>query len=338
MLLLFQHVNPTMNEKNLNPKNVLKAGPWLIIAVLLVFFINAGRSDIQSTGLKGSVKVDGSSTVFPVTEAVGEEFQLENKDVRVTIGSSGTGGGFEKFIGKEIDVCDASRPIKDEEKKAAEKAGIDYIELEVAYDGLSVVVNKGNAFVNSLTTQELKKIWKPKSKVKKWSDIRSTWPDKRINLYGPGTDSGTFDYFTKTIMGEEGASRPDYTSSEDDNVLVQGITRDKHGLGYFGFAYYEENKDRLKLVAVDAGKGPVYPSRESVSSNTYAPLSRPLYVYVRTDSLKRPEIKAFIKYFLNIGPRLVEQVGYVKVPVKSDKENRARLNKALGSPEEVDKK
>ena len=331
LLLLFQRVKPTMNGKNLNLKSVLKTGPWFVVAVLLVLFVSSGRNEVPLTGLKGSVKIDGSSTVFPVTEAVGEEFQLENKGVRVTIGSSGTGGGFEKFIGKEIDVCDASRPIKDEEKAKAEKAGIDFIELEVAYDGLSIVVNKENGFVKTLTVQELKKIWEPKSRVKTWNDIRSNWPKTRINLYGPGTDSGTFDYFTKAIVGEEGASRPDYTSSEDDNVLVQGITRDRRGLGYFGFAYYEENKGQLKLVAVDSGKGPVYPSRETVSANTYTPLSRPLYVYVRKESLKRPEVKAFIKYFLKIGPRLVEQVGYIKSPSKVYQDNQAKFDEALGS-------
>ncbi len=281
---------------------------------------SAGGSD-----LKGAVKVDGSSTVFPITEAVGEEFQKENPDVRVTVGTSGTGGGFEKFIAGEIDVTDASRPIKDEEKEAATKAGVEYIELEVAYDGLSVVVNKDNNFAKDIKVEELKKIWEPNSKVKNWSDVRADWPTEEIKLYGPGTDSGTFDYFTDTINGEEGASRPDYTASEDDNVLVQGVSQDKNGLGYFGYAYYLENKDKLNIVAVDGGKGAVEPSKETIQNGEYAPLSRPLYIYISKKSFKRPEIAAFAKYYLEAGKELVEEVGYVKAPENVYEEGLAKL-------------
>jgi phosphate transport system substrate-binding protein len=262
----------------------------------------------------GTIEIDGSSTVFPITQAVAEEFQNDNPDVRVNVGISGTGGGMKRFTVGETDINDASRPIKDSEKENAENNNIEYYEIKVAIDGLAVIVNKDNDFVDYLTTEELKKIWEPGSSVKKWSDVRSEWPEQSIRLYGPGTDSGTFDYFTDVIVGEEGASRPDFTASEDDNVLVQGIAGDTHALGYFGYAYYIENTDKLKIVPIDSGNGPVIPSDETINAGQYAPLSRPLFIYVNRESLNRPEVKEFIIYYMEYANLLVSEVGYTPYP------------------------
>ena len=262
-------------------------------------------------GLSGAVRIDGSSTVFPVTEAVAEEFQIENRDVRVTVGISGTGGGFKKFGSGETDISDASRQIKETEVEACAAEGIEPMEITVGFDGLAVMVNPANDFVDCLTVDELKRIWEPGSQVTTWQDVRALWPAEEIKLYGPGTDSGTFDYFTEAIVGEEDASRPDFTASEDDNVLVQGVTGDRYSLGYFGYAYYAENTDKLKLVAVDGGAGCVAPDPATVQSGTYTPLSRPLFIYVKEQSLQRPEVKAFVEYYLTNAAELVPQVGYV---------------------------
>lgn len=275
--------------------------------------------------LAGEIKIDGSSTVFPITEAVAEEFKKINPDVNTTVGISGTGGGFKKFTVGETDISDASRPIKDKEKKVAEENKIEYIEIPVAYDGLSVVVNKDNTWVDKLTVEELKKIWEPESKVKKWNQIRPEWPDMEIKLYGPGTDSGTFDYFTEAINGKEKASRSDYTPSEDDNVLVQGVAGDKGALGYFGFAYYVENKDKLKIVPIDAGTGAVAPEEKTINDGTYKPLSRPLFIYVSKAALQRPEVKEFVKFYLTEGPKLVPQVGYIALPENMYKESLSKI-------------
>lgn len=266
------------------------------------------------TALTGDVKVDGSSTVYPITEAVAEEFIGTYPDVRVPVGVSGTGGGFKKFIANETDINDASRKIKDQEAADAKAAGVNYEEFEVAYDGLSIIVNPANDWVDSLTVEELKKIWEPNSTVKTWKDIRAEWPAETIKLYAPGTDSGTFDYFTETINGESGAIRQDFTASEDDNILVQGVAGDKYAIGFFGFAYYEENQDKLKLVKVDNGNGPVMPSFESIKDGSYAPLSRPLYLYVNTASLERPEVKAFVKFYIENAKELSAAVGYISSP------------------------
>lgn len=277
--------------------------------------------------LSGSIDGDGSSTVFPITEAVAEEFGKLH-DVKVTIGISGTGGGFEKFCGGETDFSDASRPIKDEEAQKCADAGIEYVEFEVAYDGLSVLVNPANNFATCLTVAELASIWKPDSTVKKWSDVRADFPDDSLtvqHLYGPGTDSGTFDYFTAEIVGEEGASIPGYNASEDDNVLVQGIAGDETALGYFGYAYYAENTDKLKLVAIDDGAGCVEPSPETILDGTYAPLSRPLYVYVAKSALERPEVAAFMEFYLTEGIALVSEVGYVETTDEAYAEGLALL-------------
>ncbi len=261
--------------------------------------------------LSGSVKIDGSSTVFPISEAMAEEFQKANKDVRVTVGISGTGGGFKKFVVGETDISDASRPITESEREAAAKNKIEYIELPIAYDGLSIVVNPKNTFVTTMTVAELKMIWEPGSKVKMWSDVRPAWPKEKINLYGPGADSGTFDYFTEAIVGKAKAIRPDFTASEDDNTLVQGVSGDKNAMGYFGYSYYVENKDRLKNVGVDGGKGAVFPSEETIRTGTYAPLSRPLFIYVNKGSLSKTEVSAFVDFYLHQAETMVPQVKYV---------------------------
>lgn len=264
--------------------------------------------------LSGMVKADGSSTVFPITEAVAEEFQKAYPDVKVTVGISGTGGGFKKFGPGETDVSNASRPIKPKEADLCKQHGVEYIELPVAYDGLSILVNPKNDWCKTITPAELKKIWEPESKVKLWSDVRKGWPARPIKLYGPGHDSGTFDYFTEAINGKEKASRSDYTASEDDNVLVQGIAGDVDALGYFGYAYYVENQDKLKLVAVDGGNGPVLPSEKTINDGSYKPLSRPIFIYVSKKAAQRPEVEAFVKFYLDNMGDLVKEVGYVALP------------------------
>lgn len=261
-----------------------------------------------------TVRVDGSSTVFPITEAVAEEFQKRHPGIRVTVGISGTGGGFKKFSAGETDLNDASRPIKATEMSLASENGIDFIELPVAFDGISVLVNPGNEFVDSLTVEELRKIWQPGSTVKKWSDVRANWEDRALNLYGPGTDSGTFDYFTEAINGKSQACRADFTASEDDNVLVQGIAGDPNALGFFGYAYYGENRSRLKAVPIDAGKGSVAPSSRTINDGSYEPLSRPIFIYVGKKASERPEVAAFVKFYLGNAPQLVTEVGYVPLP------------------------
>ncbi len=284
---------------------------WLTCAVVAV--VACGEREQPADGeLRGSIEIDGSSTVYPITEAVAEEFMAETgRGVRVTVGVSGTGGGFKRFCAGETAISDASRPIKASEREACERAGVAYLEIPVAYDGIAVVANPANAFLECLTVAELRRIWESGSTVRRWSDIRPEWPSEEIHLYGPGTDSGTFDYFTEAIVGEAGASRPDYTASEDDNVLVQGVAGDPNALGYFGYAYYEENAERLKLVGVDAGSGCRLPARETIKTGEYAPLSRPVFIYVSESALDRPEVAAFVQYYLENAGELVPQVGYV---------------------------
>ncbi|MEZ4397909.1 MAG: PstS family phosphate ABC transporter substrate-binding protein [Candidatus Krumholzibacteriia bacterium] len=290
----------------------------LIVPVLALGLLLSGASKQQdaseASGLSGVVRVDGSSTVFPITEAVGEEFQMKHRDVRVTVGISGTGGGFKKFTVGETDINDASRPIKEKEATLAASNSIDYIELPVAFDGLSVMVNPANTWVDHLSIEELHKIWQPGSTVKTWKDVRPEWPDRPLVLYGPDVDSGTFDYFTEVVNGASQVSRSDYTASADDNVLVTGIAGDANALGYFGFAYYEENQDKLKLVPIDGGAGPVAPSRETINNGTYAPLSRPLFIYVSTKAVQRPEVQAFVQFYMDNAAQLSAEVGYVALP------------------------
>ena len=282
--------------------------------------------------ISGNVDADGSSTVFPITEAMAEEFHKVAPRVRVTVGLSGTGGGFKRFCNDETDISNASRPISESEKTACAAKGVQYVELKVAFDGLSVLVNPQNTWVDYLTVAELKKIWEPASTITRWNQVRPNWPDQPINLYGPGTDSGTFDYFTEVITGRAKASRSDYTASEDDNVLVQGISGQRNALGYFGFAYYVENQSKLKLVPVDPGDGkPVKPSATTILDGTYKPLSRPLYVYVKVKSLKeKPQVQEFVKFYLNQAPKLVPQVGYVQVPHADYTTDMAKIEATLG--------
>lgn len=269
-----------------------------------------------SADLTGTVRIDGSSTVFPISEAIAEEFLATSPGVRVTVGASGTGGGFSKFMAGEADINDASRPVEPEEIEKGKANGIEFLELTVAYDGLSVVVNPANDFVDFLTVAELKAIWEPGSTVDSWNDVRPEWPDQPLRLYGAGTDSGTFDYFTEVINGEGGASRPDYTSSEDDNILVQGVAGDEGALGFFGFAYYEASASQLRLVPIDGGSGPLAPSVSTINDGSYSPLSRPLFIYVSKSSAARPEVRAFIDFYLDTAPIIAPDVGYVALPAE----------------------
>ncbi len=260
-----------------------------------------------------SITIDGSSTVYPITEAVAEEYRKEQPDVRVTVGVSGTGGGMKKFIAGSIDLCGASRPMKESESTACEDAGVEYLQLEVAFDGLAVVLNPANDWCDSMTVDQLKELWRPESAVKQWKDLNPDWPAKDIVLYGPGTDSGTFDSFTSSIVGEAGASRADFTASEDDNVLVTGVQEDKYSLGYFGYAYYAENKDKLKLMGVDDGTGPVQPSAETVRDGSYSPLSRPLFLYVRKSAMSQEAVRQFVRFYMDNTAKLSREVGYVPI-------------------------
>jgi len=272
----------------------------------------------QAAHAQQVVKVDGSSTVFPITEAVAEEFQKAKKQaVKVTVGISGTGGGFKKFCRGETDISDASRPILKSEMADCAKLGIEYIELPVAFDALTVVINPKNTFIKQLTVTEMKKMWEPaaQGKVTKWKQVNAQWPDQPMKLFGPGADSGTFDYFTEAVVGKSKSSRGDFTASEDDNVLVQGVARDVNGLGYFGFAYYVENKDKLKAVPIVNEKGQaVLPSLEAVIAGTYSPLARPVFIYVNTKSLGKPEVKEFVQYYMTHGAQLSKEVKYVPLP------------------------
>ena len=285
-----------------------------VLSIMAVFSASCGGGYDSNSGAAPTIHVDGSSTVFPISEAVAEEFQNANPGIRVTVGISGTGGGFKKFIAGETDINDASRTIKDSEIAQAKSQGIEFIELPVAFDGISVVVNPNNQFVHTLTTEELRTIWQPGSTVQKWSDVRQNWPDQSITLYGPGTASGTFDYFTEAINGKSQACRADFTASEDDNVLVQGIAGDENALGFFGYAYYSENQAKLKLVLIDDGTGPVSPTPTSINNGTYRPLSRPIFIYVRKGAAKREEVEKFVKFYLREAPVLVKEVGYVPLP------------------------
>ena len=297
----------------------------IIVIAILVVSIAYWYSTSTAQKITGTIEIDGSSTVFPITQAIAEEFQNLNPDVRVNVGISGTGGGFKRFTAGEIEISDASRPIKSSEAETAAQNNIEYIEFQIALDGLSIVVNKDNTWVDYMTVQELNMTWQPDSTVSKWSDIRPEWPDQEIHLYGPGTDSGTFDYFTEVIVGTVDASRPDYTASEDDNVLVQGIAGDRYGLGYFGYAYYAENTDKLKIVPIDSGGGPITPTDQTINSGEYEPLSRPLFIYVNKEALARPEVKAFVTFYMENAERLAAEVGYTPLPTSVYQENLAIL-------------
>ncbi|MEP2670298.1 MAG: PstS family phosphate ABC transporter substrate-binding protein [Cyclobacteriaceae bacterium] len=296
----------------------LKSHTLLLIATAGIFMASCGSKNAESGSdvLTGEVKIDGSSTVYPITEAIAEEFRVDQPKVKVTVGVSGTGGGFNKFSRGETDINDASRPIKEQEAAICTENNVKFLELTIAYDGLAVLVNKENTWVDHFTVEELKKIWEPSAQgtITKWSQIREGWPDEQFNLYGPGVASGTYDYFTEVIVGESGSSRGDYTASEDDNVLVQGISGDINSIGFFGLAYYEENIDKLKLVGVDSGSGSIEPSEQTVKDGTYAPLSRPVFIYVSDVAVKRQEVVEFVNFYLNNASTLVPDVGYIALP------------------------
>jgi phosphate transport system substrate-binding protein len=289
------------------------------------------------------IQIDGSSTVFPITEAVAEEFQKAKKGtVKVTVGIAGTGGGFKKFCRGEIDISDASRPILKQEMAACKNANIQYIELPVAYDALTVMVNPKNDWVKTFTVPDLKKMWEPaaQGKVTRWNQVRTDWPNAPLKLFGPGADSGTFDYFTEAIVGKAKSSRGDFTASEDDNVLVQGIANDRNALGYFGFAYYIENQKKLKAVPIDGGKGAVVPSAKTVEDGSYQPLSRPIFIYVSKKSMDKPEVKQFVEFYLKQAPQLVKQVKYVPLPqnvytIGLDHVKKGKIGTVFGGEAEV---
>lgn len=284
--------------------------------------------------LSGEVLADGSSTVFPITQAVAEEFMKDHQEVKVSVGIAGTGGGFKRFVVGETDINDASRPISEKEIEACKKNGVEYLELKVAIDGLSVVVNPKNDWCKAITVAQLKKLWNKGSTIKKWNELDPSWPDAEIRLYGPGPDSGTFDYFTEAVNGKAKESRSDYTPSEDDNVLVQGVNGDKNSLGYFGYAYYSDNQDKVKLVAIadgDDASTAVLPSNETILNGTYKPLSRPLFIYVNKKSFEKPQVREFVKYYIAKGQDYVKEVQYIQLPENDLKEAQQRLTEALSA-------
>jgi phosphate transport system substrate-binding protein len=296
----------------------------LAVAGVALFGTQMAQADV--------VKVDGSSTVYPITEAVAEEFQKAKKNaIKVTVGISGTGGGFKKFCRGEIDIANASRPILRKEMDACKAAGVEYIELPVAFDALTVVMNPKNAFLKELTVEQLKAIWEPaaQGKVTRWNQVNPAWPDAPIKLFGAGADSGTFDYFTEAIVGKAKSSRGDYTASEDDNVLVQGVSRDVNAIGYFGYAYYAENKAKLKAVPISekAGKPAVLPSEESVLKGSYQPLSRPIFIYINPKSLDKPEVREFFDFYMKNASKLTKEVKYVPLPTNAYTVNIEHVDK-----------
>jgi phosphate transport system substrate-binding protein len=297
-------------------KDTTVSAIWVCAAVALA---GCGGGNQDATDIRNApvIKIDGSSTVFPIAEAAAEEFQRAGNRVRITVGLSGTGGGFKKLCRGEIDVANASRPILTEEMEKCRAAGVRYIELPVAFDAITVVVNPKNDWVTSLTIEDLKKMWEPASqgKVLTWNQVRPEWPETRLMLFGPGADSGTFDYFTEAVAHKAKASRGDYTASEDDNVLVQGVENNKNALGYFGYAYYSAHKEGMRAVPIEVPEvGAVGPSIDTVVAGTYRPLSRPLFIYVSEHSIQRPEVQAFIEYYLREGSTFVSEVGFIPLP------------------------
>jgi phosphate transport system substrate-binding protein len=300
----------------------------------LTLVLAAGCGSDNSSGssdLSGSIKIDGSSTVGPLTEAAAELFREENPNVKITVGISGTGGGFEKFCAKEIDISDASRSIDPEEEvPVCKKAGVAYDEIQVANDGIAVVVNPDNDWAKCLTTAELKKIWEKGSDVNNWSQVKGGFPSEKMKLFGPGTDSGTFDFFTEAINGEKGNSRSDYSPSEDDNVTVQGVAGGKGNSGYFGLSYAEENTDKVKIAAVDGGDGCVTPSKETVQDGSYKPLSRPLFIYPSAAALKRPEVDAFVKFYVDNYDQIATQAKFVPMTTEQADKAKSTADKVAG--------
>jgi phosphate transport system substrate-binding protein len=314
--------------------------PRLLVVIIGLATVLAacGSSDKSgsSSGLSGTITVDGSSTVGPLTSAAAELFSTDNPDVQIPVGTSGTGGGFKKFCAGETDMSDASRPIKDDdegEAPACEKNNIKYEEIQVANDGIAIVVNKDNTWATCLTVAQLKKMWAPEAqgKVENWNEVDPSFPDQKLRLFGAGTASGTFDFFTKEINGEEDSSRSDYNATEDDNVTVQGVEGDKGALGYFGLSYYEQNKDKLKVVKVDGGKGCVEPTTATVQDNSYSPLSRPLFIYPSDELLGRPEGLAFVKFYVDNSDDIAVQALFVPMTAEQKAESVSEIAKLSGS-------
>ena len=308
----------------------MKTNILLIVAAIMMTSCGGNRS--ESKLLSGDIKIDGSSTVFPLTEAVAEEFRVDFPEIDISIGISGTGGGFKKFGRGETDISNSSRRIKQQEIEATKANNINYVELSVAYDGLAVVVNPENDWVDKFTVEDLKKIWEPAAQgvIMKWNQVRPEWPDEELHLFGPGVASGTYDYFTEAVVGISGSSRGDFTASEDDNILVQGVSGDKYGLGFFGLAYFSENKEKLKLVSIDGGKGPVFPSVETVRNGTYYPLSRPLFIYVNSLAAGRPEVQEFIRFYIKTVGSMAVEVGYVPLPDEEYVRQKSVFDKFTG--------
>ena len=294
----------------------------------LILSLYSCSSNSNGTDSAGTLKIDGSSTVYPITEAVAEEFRTDHPDVNVTVGLSGTGGGFKKFIRGEIDINNASRVISPEEIEGAKAKNIDFVGLKIAYDGMAIIVNPANTWCKDITLAELKKIWEPaaQEKIMYWNQIRPEWPKEELHLFGPGVESGTYDYFTEVIVGKAHSSRGDFTASEDDNVLVQGVSSDKFALGFFGLAYFNENKAKLKLVAVDnqKGGGPVLPSVQTVKDKSYSPLGRPIYIYVTNAAAKRKEAQEFVTFYLDNMGALAQEIGYVPLPAEEIASEKAK--------------
>uniref|UniRef100_A0A1W6SMQ1 Phosphate-binding protein n=2 Tax=Nitrosospira lacus TaxID=1288494 RepID=A0A1W6SMQ1_9PROT len=307
---------------------MLKLPAGKILGISAVLGILAGATGVA--GASGVVKIDGSSTVYPITEAVAEDFQIAKKGkIRVTVGISGTGGGFKKFCRGEIDIANASRPILKKEMDDCKAAGVQYVEMPVAFDALTVVVNPKNDWSKTITVAELKKIWEPaaQGKIMKWNQVNPAWPDEPVKLYGAGADSGTFDYFTEAIVGKAKSSRGDFTASEDDNVLVQGVASDKNALGFFGYAYYVENQKKVKAIAVDGGKGGILPSAKTVEDGSYQPLSRPIFIYVNVKAAEKPEVKELVEFYMNNAVTLVKEVKFFPLPAQAYTTNLEHLNK-----------
>ncbi len=299
-----------------------------LIAGIVALGMNEPDTSLLATdsSLFGTIEIDGSSTVFPITQAVAEEFRKVHPNVQVPVGVSGTGGGFKRFVVGETHISNASRSIKPIEIAAAAENGVEFIEIAVGFDGVSIITNPVNDFLECLTTDELRAIWEPGSEVNRWSDVRDGLPDSEFRLYGPDTDSGTFDYFTESIIHVEDASRSDYSASADDNVLIRGVGGDKNALGYFGYAFYFSSREKLKLIAVDSGSGCIYPSSETINNGTYSPLSRPMFIYVNTAALKRVEVMEFLNFYLDNATTLVQEVGYVPLPEAMYQDGRALVS------------
>jgi phosphate transport system substrate-binding protein len=304
-----------------------------LIAGIVALGMNEPNTNLLATdsSLFGTIEIDGSSTVFPITQAVAEEFRKVHPNVQVPVGVSGTGGGFKRFVVGETHISNASRSIKPIEIAAAAENGVEFIEIAIGFDGLSIITNPVNDFLECLTTDELRAIWEPGSEVNRWSDVRDGLPDSEFRLYGPDTDSGTFDYFTESIIHLEDASRSDYSASADDNVLIRGVSGDKDALGYFGYAFYSSSPDKLKLIAIDSGSGCIYPSPKTINDGTYSPLSRPMFIYVNTAALEREEVVVFLNFYLDNATTLVEEVGYVSLPETMYDDGRVLVASSAGS-------